>query len=233
MINVTVIEDEKQTADAIISLIEKYGKVRGQAFLVSYYANADEFLRTYRGGCDIFFSDIEMPGTDGITAMTRLRGQDSDAIIIFLTAIARLAVQGYAVSPIDYILKPVEEVPLFSALDNAVRILDRRRCVRVCVHTSDGEVYINSSEITYIEVFGHFLVYHTGSENVTEWATLGKPEKVLTGCGFVRCSKSFLVNLKYVEDVSDGEVCVAGDRLKIGKTRYKSFMSALNEYLGV
>ncbi len=232
MINVTVIEDEKQTADCIISMIYQYGKTCGKAFSVAYFANADKFLQSYHSGCDIIFSDIEMPGTDGISAMKRLRERDRDAVIIFITAIARLAVQGYSVSPIDYIVKPVSQAALFSALDNATRVLDRRHNVRVCVNTSDGEVYLDSSEITYIEVFGHFLVYHTGSENVTEWSTLGKPERILSGCGFARCNKSYLVNLRYVEDVIGDEVVVAGDRLKIGRTRYKAFMAALNEYLG-
>lgn len=232
MINIVLIEDEKAARDTLHNLLEEYEKERGQSFAISSYVSADEFLAEYHGNCDILFADIEMPGTDGMTAMEQVRRRDPDVIIIFVTGIARLAAQSYSVGALDYILKPAERVPLFAAMDNAMRIMGRRRRVRICVNTSDGEVYLDSAEITYIEVFGHFLVYHTGGEDVTEWATLGKPERQLSSYGFVRCSKSYLVNLKYVEGVDGDEVIVAGDRLKIGRTRYKAFMSALNEYLG-
>ncbi len=232
MINVSVIEDEGEASAALCKLIEEYGAERNQTFAVTVYGSADKFLSACRGGCDIIFADIEMPGTDGMTAMEQVRLRDGNAVIIFVTGIARLAAQGYAIGALDYIIKPVTAAQLRVALDNALRVLARRRRVRVCVNTSDGEVYLNSSEITYIEVFGHFLVYHTGGDDVTEWATLGKPERLLSDCGFARCSKSYLVNLKYVDGVSGDEVSVAGNRLKIGRTRYKAFMSALNEYLG-
>lgn len=213
MINIVLIEDEKAARDTLHNLLEEYEKERGQSFAISSYVSADEFLAEYHGNCDILFADIEMPGTDGMTAMEQVRRRDPDVIIIFVTGIARLAAQSYSVGALDYILKPAERVPLFAAMDNAMRIMGRRRRVRICVNTSDGEVYLDSAD-------------------VTEWATLGKPERQLSSYGFVRCSKSYLVNLKYVEGVDGDEVIVAGDRLKIGRTRYKAFMSALNEYLG-
>lgn len=232
MINLSFIEDQKQAAEKLREMLALYEKERGRKFSVSEYTSADAFLSAYRGGCDVLIADIELPGTDGMTAMRRVRARDSEVIIIFITGIARLAAHGYAVGALDYLLKPVQKVPFFAAMDNAMRLLERRRRVRISVNTAEGEVCLDSSEIAYVEVFGHFLVYHTGGKNVTEWVTLGKPERALAGCGFVRCSKSYLVNLRYVEDVSDGEVQVAGDRLRIGRTRYKAFMAALGEYLG-
>ena len=233
MINISIIEDDKKEAKRLHDLLIDYQSEKNCAFFCSVYATADEFLAAYRGGCDVLFVDIELPGTDGMTAMKKLRRQDSVVDIIFVTGLARYATNGYVVGAFDYILKPVERVSLFATLDGVLRRYNRRRIIRVSVNTAEGEIFLDSKQITYIEVFGHFLVYHIGGKQVTEWATLGKPERALAGYGFARCHKSYLVNLRYVEDVIGDEVCVAGKRLKIGKTRYKSFMASLNEYLGV
>ena len=49
---------------------------------------------------------------------------------------------------------------------------------------------------------------------------------------FVRCSASFLVNLKYVRAVNGASVTVGGQELPLSNTRRKEFLAALAQYKG-
>lgn len=51
-----------------------------------------------------------MDKMDGMQAAAKIRKQDEDLIIIFITNLAQYAIQGYAVQAMDFILKPVNPV---------------------------------------------------------------------------------------------------------------------------
>ena len=62
--------------------------------------------------------------------------------------------------------------------------------------------------------------------------TMKTLEQQLSNNNFVRCNSGYLVNLRYVEEVSGNTVSVAGDELQISRPRRKAFMEALTDYLG-
>ena len=70
------------------------------------YNASFEFLEKYHGNYDVIFLDIEMPGSDGLGCQ-RNRTKDEAVGIIFVTGMAKYAVEGYAVHTIDFIVKPV------------------------------------------------------------------------------------------------------------------------------
>lgn len=230
MINVGIIEDENAAAAHLKELIELFGKEKGLSFAITRFATAEEY-DARAGKFDVLFIDIELPGANGMETARRIRESDKNVVIVFVTNISRMAVEGYGVGAIDYILKPATKASLFSAMASVMRALERKRDVQISVGTPTGDVFLAASEIAYVEVFGHSLVYHTGEGDVTEWAPLSKPERILSSYGFVRTGKSYLINLRYVTSVIGDEVTVAGTKFKIGKTKSKSFLDALNKYM--
>lgn len=91
MINIGIIEDDNLMAQNLKKLINDWGTKNEKYFLIDTYATADKFLSQKRF-YDIVFFDIELPGTDGITAAKRLREYDEDVIIIFVTSISTLVI---------------------------------------------------------------------------------------------------------------------------------------------
>ena len=63
-------------------------------------------------------------------------------------------------------------------------------------------------------------------------AQIKEKEEQLSGQNFARCSASVLVNLRYVDGLYGDEVSVGTERIRIGRSRKKDFMTRLNEYLG-
>ncbi|MCI8612364.1 MAG: response regulator transcription factor [Clostridia bacterium] len=232
MINVCIVEDEKQSAEKLEELIYRYGLEHDCGFAVTVFDRAERLSDDVVKKFDILFMDIELGSEDGMSASKRIRVRNKDVVIIFVTNVARMAVDGYKIGVLDYIVKPVEKYPLFSALERALIRIARKTDVCVLVDTQGGDVCLRSREITYVEVFGHYLVYHVGRERIKEWAPLNKAESLLSPCGFVRCNKSYLVNLRYVTAADSEFATVAGVKLKIGRTYFKRFLYELNAYLG-
>lgn len=230
MLNIGIVEDNKEIAAELQRAITDYGREKACAFAFSTFYSSEDMLDSKKN-FDVLFLDIELPGIDGMSAAQKIRETDKDVIIIFVTNVQRLVVKGYSVGAFDYLIKPINIKLLNMALDRTLTALSRRRTIKIQVNTSTGVVFLDSSEIAYVEVLGHNLIYHTGTGEVSEWASLNKPETTFKDGDFVRCNKCYLVNLKYVDGIDGKFVVVAGDKLKISQSKYKTFMDALNKYL--
>jgi DNA-binding LytR/AlgR family response regulator len=67
---------------------------------------------------------------------------------------------------------------------------------------------------------------------ITAYGGLKEREEDLRDQDFARCSASVLVNLRYVNGLYGDEVSIGNERIRIGRTRKKEFMTRLNKYLG-
>lgn len=74
---------------------------------------------------DIVFLDIQMPGMDGFEVLRQMAGPDMP-VVIFVTAYAEYAIRAFEANALDYLLKPIDELRLGSALDRAREQVDVR-----------------------------------------------------------------------------------------------------------
>ena len=91
--------------------------------------NGREALRVYEEEkIQIAILDIEMPGINGIEAAQKIREQDGDCCIIFLTAFDEFAYARSAITvrALDYLLKPYDEQELMLVLEEATRLTEAR-----------------------------------------------------------------------------------------------------------
>ena len=99
---------------------------------IKQYAGADAFLFDYAAekDFDILLLDIEMPGTSGIELAKAVRRENSAVQIVFVTGFYEYFSDGFDVSALHYLIKPVDAAKLFPVLDKAVRHLsDRQRSI--------------------------------------------------------------------------------------------------------
>lgn len=71
---------------------------------------------------DVLLLDIAMPGLDGLQVAAQLCEKSAAPAIIFCTAHDEHALQAFAVSAIDYLVKPIRAEQLASALEKAQRL---------------------------------------------------------------------------------------------------------------
>lgn len=232
MINVVIVEDNAAEAKVLSKHLSDYAEREGVQFNVSVYSDAVMFLKEYKADADIIFMDINMPELTGMEAAGELRKIDEKVVLIFVTDMAQYAVQGYSVNALDFILKPITYYVVSTSLNRALKIISSRDDQELLLKSNGIVKRLPLSEIMYIEVNRHRLVYHTTSGDFEGWGTMDNLEKTLPPDRFSRCNIAYIVGLKHVDTVDGSDVIVGKDRLKISRTRKKAFLASIAAYLG-
>lgn len=232
MLNIVIVDDEKEQRDLLTQYLQRYENECGEQFRLHVFQDAATFQRTEFLNYDIIFLDIQMPGIDGMTLSRKIREKDQKVVLIFVTNMAQFAIQGYEVEAMDFIVKPISYYRLASSLTKAMYRMNKDRGIKVVIRTKEGTYCIDSSKIYYIEMVNHHAIYHTEKGIYDSTGSLKKIEEKLEGQDFARCNNCYLVNLRYVSAVEGTEVIVGKERLLISRTRRKAFLQQMSEYFG-
>lgn len=98
------------------------------------------------------------------------------------------------------------------------------------IPTADGNTHLPLSELLYVEVVSHTLIYHTLSHDYETYGTLKNVEKELSPHGFFRCNSCYLVNLQYIRRIDGYTVYVGKTPLAISHPRRKDFLAAMTQF---
>ncbi len=144
---IAVVDDERTIREQIAAYVRRYAEEKQTAIEVTAFASADALLADYHSQFDVVLMDIEMQGTDGMTAAERLRRIDRDAVLIFITNMAQYAIAGYAVRALDYLLKPVTYETLAFKLGRAEAEVRMRAGRAVLLRVGSDSYRLSSREI--------------------------------------------------------------------------------------
>lgn len=227
MISVAIVEDNALEAESLSECLKLYEKEVNEQLSIKLFDSAFEFIDGYKADYDVVFMDIEMPDMDGMTAARRLRAADSEVFIIFVTNMAKYAVQGYQVNALDYFLKPVQYHDLKMRMER-VRSAKKFDNEMISIAYQGGVKRFGISEIIYIESVSHTITYHTESGNYScRGKSMRQLETELKDKGFSRCNTCYIVNLKFCREVKDNCVVVGYEELQISRSRKKQFIAEL------
>ena len=118
--------------------------------------------------------------------------------MVFITGFPDFIAEGYEVSALHYLMKPVDRDKLFSVLDRAAANLGKAERW-ILLPSGDGQTRVRLDRILYAEAFGHELTFHTEDGDFTFRKAIGAWEAEFSPeAGFVRCHRSVLVNLAFI-----------------------------------
>lgn len=232
MIKVAIVDDESAERNTLTEYFRKLSAEIGEPMQTTGFGNGGELLAAYDFSYDLICLDIDMQEENGIDTAKKLRAMDEKVLIIFITNMAQMAIRGYEVQALDFIVKPVNYFDFIMKMKVAVNLMNRRTSKNIVLNTPNGFHKISSDQLYYVEVNGHYLYYHTSEGTFKQKASLKELEDALAGLSFKRCNNCYLVNLKYVDRVDKDEVRVANDWLRISRPRKKQFLQELANYMG-
>lgn len=238
MIKVLAIDDEPLALQQLVSYIQKVSFLQlvGQC---QSALEAKEFLN--REPVDAVFCDINMPDLNGMDFVKSLA---APPLIVFTTAYSEYAVEGFKVNAVDYLLKPF-------GLDDfrraANRLKERLETSPVAVPVAempqsnaeeDDTIFIKTdykvvkiaiSDIRYIEGMSEYLKIHLEGQPkpLVTLLSMKKMEEYLPP-SFMRIHRSYIINLKKIQEVNKNRVIMDADTyLPIGD----NYKEAFNDYL--
>jgi len=213
-LKILIVDDEPEARELLKFILqEKEGlKVVGLA------GNVDDALSILKKEKpDLVLLDIQMPGKDGFHFIEQVKQSGLEPGIIFVTAFDHYAIQAIRNSVFDYIMKPVMQDELFSAitrfserknngeatdLSKLVEILKEQGTGKVKLNTRSGYILIQPLEVVYCEADGNYThIQLSGGNREITTQNLGSIEGLLKPGAFFRVSRSYLVNLKYLARV--------------------------------
>ncbi len=226
-----VVDDEPLAAQLIAAYVRRTPFLR----LVAELSNADEALDLCtRTDIDIAFLDIHMPGTGGIDLARRL---PSSTRVIFTTAYADHALEGFDVAALHYLLKPISYEQFLEAASRAVpqaQTAPQNPSAAIAggymvVKSEYRLIRIPLDEIEFVEGLKDYVkIYITGTPDpVLTLMSMKSAEESLPSPTFMRVHRSFIVNLDKVRIVERNCINMHGRAIPVSDTYRRAFAAAL------
>jgi DNA-binding LytR/AlgR family response regulator len=226
-ITIAIVDDEAAQTEFLTQLVSTWARgclvdVRIRAF---ESASALEFALADVGAFDILLLDVQMPGMDGLELARGLRERGDRSQIVFISGFAEWLPLGYDVDALNYLLKPVKQTQLFAVLDKAAtRIVQEPPYVLLPIDGETKRYEVDS--ILYAEAFSHYIEIHTPKMTLMLRMPMKELETLL-GEGFLRCHRSYLVNVRHIASISRTEITLTGGaKLPLSRTMYHAVNEA-------
>ena len=224
-----ICDDNEEYAQFINGLVAQWAEQTGVQARTARFPSAEAFLFRYEEerDFDILLLDVEMGGMDGVELAKRVRRQDDGVQIVFISGYADYIAEGYEVSALHYLTKPVDEGKLFQVLTRAVGRL-RRNEPALTLELPGETVRLPLGKIRYLEVAHNYVTVHAGRDYAVK-RPLGELEQELDG-RFFRAGRSFILNLAFVRRASRTEAeLTTGERVPLPRGQYEKLNRAIIE----
>jgi DNA-binding LytR/AlgR family response regulator len=196
-----------------------------------FFNNPDHAqARLAQGDVELLFLDIQMPD---VTGLQFLRQLEQPPMVIFTTAFAEYAVEGFNLDAVDYLLKPFDFQRFEKAVTKAVDYRSflqttqqgREQPLASVVPTSlfvkveYSVVQIPFDDILYVEGFDDYVRIHVASGRpVLTLMRLKNLLELLPPERFARVHRSYIVALPKIEKLRAQKITLAGQEIPVGDT---------------
>lgn len=230
MFTIAIVEDDEKYVDELKAFLKRYADTFKTEFFIKSYSDGEQFITNFKSDYDIIFMDIQMPYLNGFDAAKKLREFDPAVTLVFITNLVQYAVKGYSVDASDFFVKPVNYFEFEAVLSKLLKRIEKNKNSLITLHTAFGSVRVDLNDIMFVEVSNHHIIYHLSDKNIDIWGSLTEHEKLLPKDSFVRCSSSFIINLKYVEAFELNTIKIGTNYIPISRSRKKEVIKQLNFY---
>lgn len=232
---IAICEDQAVQMDLLNSKITNWANEKGINILIDNSSSAESFLFQWSdyNKYDIIFLDIKLSKMSGIELSNIIREKNKTMDIVFVTGFFKYALHGYKVGALQYLMKPVKKLDLQFCLDKTLnRISDKCETSMIILDTSKHIIKLDYNEIHYCIMFSPYIDIHTNSEKITLRKKISEMEEILPNEYFVRCHRSYIVNLKYIKSITKSNVVLeSGFKIPISRGKYKEINDAFITYI--
>lgn len=227
MISFAICDDNLPATTEIETLITNFFCTNSMAYHIDIFYDGKTLWDSFQqaNGYDIIFLDIEM-ATDGLTTARRIRANNYDTLIIFISAYTSYWQELFEVGPFRFIEKPINAEIFHSYLSLAIKkVLSGRQVYSF--HFRQKFHALPIKDILYFESRLHTIYIHTKDDVFCQHGKLDNIETIIKNGypPFLRIHQSFLVNPQHIRSINHSETTLFNNTsLKISQNRKKQII---------
>ena len=233
---ILICDDEPAVARQVEQLARQHLEQRGIPVQCTVCTRGEEVLaRTDLAQYQLALLDVDLETMTGIALGRRLKQQNPELVLVYISAYLEFAPEGYTVRAFRYLLKRDMERMLPSCLD-AVLAEHSRECRTLPIRQGRRETEVPLDQIYYLESEGRVInVYGDIAREhfCTFYGKLKELPPILARNGFLQVGRSDVVNLQYVRSIRNYKVELrSGVELNASRQDFPAIRSAWLEWKG-
>ncbi len=229
MINCVAIDDEP----IALSILEEYCSRIGDVVLKSFSSPVAGMEYIQQNRPDIVFLDIEMNSHNGVALARTL---PAGTCLVFTTAYAQYAIDGFEVDAIDFLQKPIFFSRFERALDKARRLIESKKELAerrdtITLKSEHKNVIVVLDDVMFIEAMDNYVkVFRRGLPMVISQITMKEMEDLLPRDRFMRVHRSYIIALDAIDRFSNRQIYLSGHKtsIPVGRKYSETFNSVYN-----
>lgn len=206
-INCIAIDDEPLA----LLVITRFCERKGGMDLETYSEPSIGLKEIIRRKPDIVFLDIEMNSISGLEIAHSL---PRETCLIFTTAHAQYALNGFDLDAVDFLHKPFAYDRFEKAVDKALRRIESRypsEPNKIVIKQEYNNITVFTSEILYIEAMGNYTkIFRTSGGYILSHTNMKTIQDMLPEESFLRIHRSYIIALEKVEMFSKRRIKLKG-----------------------
>ncbi len=211
--HITVCDDQSRDRKQITDILNNIAATLQINFVIQEFDNPHDLLDSFEKDTpDALLLDIDMPEGDGITVANTLAAQYPLLPILFVTNHDNMVFEAVKCSPFRFIRKShlqeelAEAIPALTAkLANETFLFD--------IRNGSSTIKCQITDIIYIESIRHYLDIYTTTDVYHVRGKLADYDNRLNNYGFLRIYISYLVNVRYIYQISSKGVLLDNKKL--------------------
>ena len=225
---VAICDDEEVQQQLLKNYLEEWAALNEVAIEIKLFQSGENFLFLWEDDrdYDLLIFDIEMGQLSGMELAMKIRAQDNTIPILFVTGYDNYMSQGYEVAALHYLMKPLHKEKFFQVLDRLKS--EGNQDLKLFFQAEKGLIALPLSKIWYIEARAHQCILYTEAEEYILSASISEMTEYLgSQRDFVRCHRSYLVNLRHISVIVKSELTLDdGRKLPVSRNAEKGVNQA-------
>lgn len=244
-----IIDDEKSACELIEAILaDKCPEIEVVTSLNSAFEAIQEINRIEP---DLIFLDIEMPFASGFDVLEAIPDRKFD--VIFITAFNQYAIKAFKFSAADYLLKPLDEKEIVSAvkkvvakrnsnrekderIDVLLKNIQSEKTKKIALYLNENMEFINLDKIVRLEADTRYTyIYFAKDPRQLVTKNIGEFEDLLCDKGFFRVHKSHIVNMEFVKSISKKAgahlTMQDGTEIAVSRRKLEDFVNEMKKYI--
>ncbi|MDB5004923.1 MAG: Two component transcriptional regulator, LytTR family [Mucilaginibacter sp.] len=226
MIRCIAIDDEFLALEVIENYVGRLPFLE----LAGTFTNALEALPLLTGEpVDLLFLDIEMPDINGLAFLKTLK---KAPLVIFTTAYAQFAPEGFEVDAVDYLIKPIPFDRFLKGVQKAQQRLQPTETTiqpdHLFIKSDYKTLRVALNEILYIEGMKDYVCIHTIGQSINTLLSITALLEKLPATGFVRVHRSFVIALNKINSIERNTILIGAIKIPIGDQYREELMKRIS-----